>query len=477
MKDVEKKLKKGVSVGFYTKILTQGSQFAFGIILARLLSPEDYGLAGMLAFFIAFYEMLVDSGFGVAIIQKKNPENIDYNTVFWFNMGISVVLYIILYISSPYIAEFYNDDRLIIISRVLGLVPVINAFGSIQGHYLNKNLKFISLAKISYISLVGASVFATILALAGLGVWALIFKSLFFALAINLGFWIMSGWKPGWRFSLKSLRELFQFGSKILLNSGIEVIFKNLYSLIIGKYFNPRTLGIYTRAKQFNDLPDSTIRMSTVHVLFPSLSHIQHDDIKLIEIYKRALSLMAFVLFPAYAILACSAYSIIEVLLTDKWIESAGYLQLMCIMGITYPFETVNGNVLYVKGKSNYILTITIIERVIFVCLILALIQYGLTGLVIVLIINAFIKVVLFAYFSGKVMNYKIVRQIKDVSVFFLLTVVSVLVMLSLNYLMVNSLVKLIAIVTGGSGIYILLSYILKLKQINEVIRLIKFRN
>ena len=477
MKDLEKKLKTGVSVGFYTKILTQASQFIFGIILARLLSPEDYGLAGMLAFFIAFYEMLVDSGFGVAIIQKKEPSDDDYNTVFWFNMVISLILYVILYVSSPYIAEFYNDDRLIIISRVLGLVPIINAFGSIQGKYLNKNLKFKSLAKISYIALVSGSIFATILAFAGFGVWSLIYKSIFFAVVLNSGFWIISKWKPKWIFSVNSFKQLFKFGSKIMLNSFFEVIFKNIYSLIIGKYFNPQTLGIYTRAKQFNDMPDDTVRISTVQALFPSLSHIQDDNKKLIDVYKKALSLMAFVLFPLYAILACSAYPMIEVLLTDKWIESAGYLQLMCIMAVTLPFETVNGNVLYVKGKSNYILTITIIERVVFVCLIFALIPFGLKGLVYVLIIDAFLKVILYAYFSRKVINYGIVQQIKDVSVIILLAVVSLLVMFPLNYLIENTMIKLILIIVSGAGIYISLSFILKLKQIQEVINLIKFRS
>lgn len=477
MKDLEKKLKKGVSYGFYTKLFTQVSQFAFGILLARILTPEDYGLAGMLAFFMAFYEMMVDSGFGSAIIQKKIPSDIDYNTVFWFNLGISLVLYFTLYFSSPFIAEFYNDDRLVKISRVLGLVPVINAFGSIQGKYLLKNLRFESLSKISYISLVGSSIFAVILALIGFGVWSLIFKAIFFAVVLHLGFWIISDWKPKWAFSFKSLKQLFKFGSKILLNSVFDVIFNNLYSLIIGKYFNPETLGIYTRAKQFNDLPDNTVRISTVQTLFPTLSHIQDDDEKLIKVYKRALSLMAFVLFPVYAILACSAYPLIEVLLTEKWIACAGYLQLLCIMGVTLPFESINGNILYVKGKSNFILTVTVIGRIIFVGLIFALISFGLAGLVYVLIIYAFVKVILYSYFSRKIFKYGIYQQLKDVSIFLILTVVSLLVMISFYYLIENSMIKLILIVSSGSGIYILLSHLMKLNEIQEVIKLIKFKS
>lgn len=477
MKDLEKKLKTGVSYGFYTKILTQASQFIFGIILARLLTPEDYGLAGMLAIFIAFYEMLVDSGFGVALIQKKSPTEIDYNTVFWFNIGISLVLYLILFISAPYIAEFYNDVRLIPISRVLGIVPIIVAFGSVQGKYLQKNLEYKSLAKVSYISFVSSSIFATVLAFLGFGVWALVYKSIFWSIMLHFGFWLISDWRPKWAFSFNSLRQLFGFSSKLLLDSSLNVIFKNLYSLIIGKYFSPATLGIYTRAKQFNDIPDNIIRASTTTVLFPALSHIQDDEEKLIKVYKKALSLMAFLLFPVYAVLACSAYPMIEVLLTYKWIESAGYLQIMCLMAFTYPFETINLNILYVKGKSNYILLITIIERIVFICLIFALITFGLTGLVFALVFNAFIRVIIYSYFSKKIISYGIIQQIKDVFLFFLLTIISFLVMLPLNYIIENPVIKLILIIISGTGAYLLLSFLLNLKEIQEVIKLLKFKS
>lgn len=477
MEDLSKKLRTGVSVNFYTRLLIQISQFAFGIILARLLTPDDYGLTGMLAIFLAFYEMLVDSGFGSALIQKKNPVHIDYNTVFWFNFGISLFLYLILFISAPCIADFYDDDRLILITRVLGLVPVINAFGSIQGKYLNKNLLYKSLSKVGYIAFVGSSIFAVILAYLGFGVWALIYKSIFWAFTLNVGWWIVSDWKPKWEFSFSSLKQLFKFGSKIILNSVFDVIFNNLYSLIIGKYFNPASLGIYTRAKQFVDLPDSSIRRSTADTLFPALSHIQDDDEKLIKTYKKALSLLAFVLFPVYAILACSAYPLIEVLLTNKWIEAAGYLQLMCIIGITFPFETVNGNVLYVKGKSNYVLKITIIQRIIFVSLIFALISYGVVGLVYVFILDAFIRVILYSYFAKKILSYTIVKQLKDVYLFIVLAAISLIVMLALNYLSVGPVIKLILIVASGSGIYIILSFILKVKEIKEIIKLLKFKS
>lgn len=475
MIDIEKNLKEGVSVGFYTKILTQASQFIFGIILARLLTPEDYGLAAMLAFFIAFYEMLVDSGLGSAIIQKKNPSNTDYNTVFWFNMAISLVLYLVLFVTSPYIAEFYNDDRLILISRILGLVPVINAFGSIQGKYLNKNLKFKSLAKVYYLSFLSSSIFAVILAFLGFGVWSLIYKAIFLAVMLNSGWWIISEWKPKPAFSLNSLRKLFEFGSKILLNSVFDVVFNNLYFLIIGKYFSASALGFYSKAKQLNDLPDETIRKSTTYTLFPTLSHVQDDNNKLTEVYKKTLTLLAFIIFPLYAILACAAYPMIEVLLTSKWMEAAGYLQLMCFIALTYPFETVNGNVLYVKGKSNYILIVTVICRIVFILLIIAFISSGLKGLIYVLIINAIIKVLLYSHFSRKVFSYGLLRQIKDVLIFIIMTLISLMVMIFISYLLDKPLMKLIFIVFSGSTVYLLLSYLFKIKEIRDVKKLLKF--
>ena len=212
MENFKEKVQTGISLGFATQIGTQAIQFFFGLILARILSPQDYGLVGMLAIFIIISDTFVDSGFGTAIMQKKHPETTDYSTVFWFNLIISIIAYLLLYFGAPIIAGFYGDNRLISLTRIISIVVVINAFGSIQGKYLYKNMQFKKLNIVLAISAMGGSVFAVIMASLGFGVWALVGKTLFVALLLNGGLWLVSSWKPNNKFSINSFKELGSFG-------------------------------------------------------------------------------------------------------------------------------------------------------------------------------------------------------------------------------------------------------------------------
>jgi O-antigen/teichoic acid export membrane protein len=476
MEEIGSRTRQGVSLGFYVQIATQGIQFVFGLILARLLFPDQYGLVGMLAIFLALFEMLTDSGFGIAIIQKKTPSEDDYSTVFWFNFVFSLLLYVILFLLAPTIAAFYHEKKLVSILRVLGIVSVINSFGSIQGKYLNKNLKYMSLSKVYMVSFIIGSIVAVVFAYLGFGVWSLVIKSLATALLLNFGWWIVSTWKPKFKFSFSSLKQLFGFGSKMLGINIIEVLFNNLYSIIIGKFFNAQSLGFFTRAKQFCDLPDRTFRSSTISTLFNGLSHVQDDDEKLLRIYKKVLSLLSFVLFPLYAVLGVIAYPMIKILLTEKWLFSVGYLQILCIMAITYPFESVNGNLLYVKGKSNYLFIITVIRRIIFIVIIVTLVKYGVAALVWGLVLDAFIITFLYIIFATKVFNYQFIDQVRDVLPSFLITATSLLFMITAKSFIVGSLKQLFIIPIIGLSVYILLSYFFRRDNIKEVLNLIKFK-
>jgi O-antigen/teichoic acid export membrane protein len=256
----------------------------------------------------------------------------------------------------------------------------------------------------------------------------------------------------------------------------IEVLFNNLYSIIIGKFFNAQSLGFFTRAKQFCDLPDRTFRSSTISTLFNGLSHVQDDDEKLLRIYKKVLSLLSFVLFPLYAVLGVIAYPMIKILLTEKWLFSVGYLQILCIMAITYPFESVNGNLLYVKGKSNYLFIITVIRRIIFIVIIVTLVKYGVAALVWGLVLDAFIITFLYIIFATKVFNYQFIDQVRDVLPSFLITATSLLFMITAKSFIVGSLKQLFIIPIIGLSVYILLSYFFRRDNIKEVLNLIKFK-
>lgn len=476
MENLGNRTREGITLGFYVQVSTQAVQFILGLILARLLFPVEYGLVGMLAIFLSLFEMLTDSGFGTAIIQKKNPSDLDYSTVFWFNFIFSLFLYLFLFFLAPVIASFFNEEKLVSILRVLGLSSILNSFGSIQGKYLNKNLQFKSLSRVYFISSTGASFIAVIFAFLGYGVWALVIKTLSASMMLNLGWWIVSSWKPRFKFSIASFKQLFQFGSKILGTGIIEVIFNNLYSLVIGRFFSAPELGFFTRARQFTELPDKTIRSTSVNILFSGLSHIQDDDTRLINAYKRVISVLSFVLFPIYAILGVIAFPMIKVLLTDKWLYCVGYIQVLCLIALTFPFESINSNLLYIKGKSSIILLLTFIRRFIFIILIFLLVRLGIIALVWGLVIDAFIITSLNIYFATRVISYRLIDQFKDVLPVLIISVLTLIIMLISDYFLGNPYLKLFIIPSLGISFYLLLGYFFTRENLLEVMGLLKIR-
>jgi teichuronic acid exporter len=469
-----KNVRSGLSITFYSKVLTYIIQFSFGIFLARILSPSDYGLVGILSIFFVVFEMLVDSGFGSSILQKKDPDTIDYSTIFWFNFLISIALYIILFFTAPLIASFYNNNQLISIIRSLGIVCIINSFGSIQGKYLNKSYKYNQLAVIYVSSVTLSSAIALFFAYTGYGVWALVIKTIVFAIMLNFGWWIVSSWKPDFTFSFKRLKSMFGFGSRIFVISIFDSIFNNIYSLIIGKLYNVEKLGYYSRGKQFTDLPDQFIRGSAFTLLFPALSNIQDDDERLKLVYKKVVSMLAFLLFPAYIILGCISHPLVEVLLTDKWISSVVFVQILSFMAVTFPFQSVNSNILYVKGHSNYLLIVTVIRRLIFIALIIVLYRYGVEALAWGMVIDSIIDTFLNAFFANKVFKYNLISQFRDTSAIAIISLLMLGIMLLINNIFPNPVIKLFAVPTIGLSFYLTISWFFRKDLVIEALSFLK---
>jgi len=473
LENIKEKAQTGISLGFATQLGTQAIQFIFGLILARILSPQDYGLVGMLAIFISMSDVFIDSGFGIAVIQKKYPEDSDYSTVFWFNLTVSIIAYLILFFGAPAIADFYEDDRLILLTRIICLVVVINAFGSIQGKYLYKNMQFKRLNIIFAISSIGGSVFAVIMAVLDFGVWALVAKTLFVALLLNGGLWLVSSWKPKRGFSIHSFKELGNFGSKILATSIFSSFFSNIYSVIIGKLYNAQSLGFFTRAKQFYDLPDRSIRSSSMSVFFPALSYMQDDNPRLISTYKKILSVYAYVLFPLYAILAIIAKPLILVILTDKWLESVVLLQYFCLLVFALPFESVNENVLYIKSRSDFVFYVTVLKKVGLVAFLFLLYKTGLKGMVWAFVLEGYLGIFLSVYFAKKVLEFSFFRQIVQVLPSIGLTLLASVIMLLGMRITNTGILQLILVPTLGIIVYLATSYATKRPELNEIIDLI----
>jgi len=352
-KTLREKTINGVFWSALEKYGNQVIRFIISIILARLLEPREFGIVGMLAIFMGISQVFVDSGLSSALIQKKNPSNKDFCTVFYFNLLISILLYLILYFSSGLISSFYNEPVLKNITKVLGLVLIINAFGLIHNTKIQKSLDFKQITKVSYVSSVVSGSVAILLAYRDFGVWSLVFYQISTRLTRTIMLWILDHWKPSMDFSLEAFKELFNYSSKLLGSSLINSITINMYNLVIGKYFSAVSLGFYDRAKKLQMLVASNLNATIQVVTFPVLSEIQDEQIRLQKSYRKILEIVAFIIFPLMFMLIIVAKPLIIILLGEKWTETIVYFQILALVGIGYPIGAINLNILKVKGRTN----------------------------------------------------------------------------------------------------------------------------
>lgn len=360
----------------------QGIQFVIGLMLARLLMPEDYGLLGMLLVFISIAQVFVDGGFSAALIRRKDVSDQDYSTVFWFNLGVALICYLIIFTASPFIAGFYDEPLLAALAKVVGLNIIINAFGMIQKTLLTKKLDFKTQARINITSIIISGIIGIIAAWRGYGVWALVIQNISKNLFVNAGFWLQSSWRPKRVFSQSAFHELFGFGSKLLLSSLINAVSENLYAIIIGKLYNAKSLGFYTRANQFQKLPVSSIYGAIGVVSYPVLAELKDEPVKLREAYRSMIRMVAWCLFPVMVILGAVAEPMVKIVLTDKWLPCVPLLQILCIVGAFYPLHAINLDMLKVKGRSDLFLKLEVVKQLLNIVMIIVCFRWGVYGLV-----------------------------------------------------------------------------------------------
>ena len=390
----------------------QISQFIIGIVLARILSPNDFGLIGMLTVFITISQWFVSSGFGQALIRKKDCTQNDYSTVFIFNIITGFLLYLILFFSSGFIADFFNEPQLESLLNVLGISLIIIAFTIVQQTQLTKRLDFKLQTRISVISSVISGLIGVLLAYLGYGVWTLVYKALLEYFIRSFLLWIYNKWRPSFVFDTNSFKELFGFGSKLMLRGLIYTLFNNMYYVIIGKYFSTADLGYYTRAEQFNRMPSSNINKVINRVSYPVLSELQNDDVALKAAYKKIFISLVFISSVSMMILSAIAKPLIIVLIGEKWLPTVPILQLLCFVGLLYPLCDFNLTILKVKGKSGLILKLEIIKRILSIPVIIVGIIYGINYLIIAMIILSLFEFLINAYFSGKEISFTLKEQI-----------------------------------------------------------------
>lgn len=448
--------------------------FCANLVLARLLTPDDYGVIGMLLIFISVSNTFIDGGFGTALIQKKEPTQEDYSTIFFWNIFISVILTGILYISSPLISEFYRLPLLSDVLKVMGTVLVINAFSVVQTNILQKKFEFKKLATINIIANIAASILAIVLALRGFGVWSLVFRYLSCSLVISIILWITTKWKPMLTFKFKSFRTLGKFGGMVLLANLVETIYTEFQGLVIGRAFSAKDLGYYTQAKRLEEIPTLGISSAVNQASFPVYASIQDDKQSLKTLIRRNINTLSFINFPLYAILLIIAEPLFIILFSDKWLESVPYFRILCLAGAIYPITSLNTNIIKSLGKGNIYFYMQLFKRVIGICLIIGGLRYGMLGLMWVLVLNAYLMYGVNIYFANKLLKYSLLEQLGDIVKNLYITILCSLPTVALVFLNINMFVLMGMQIVMFVMCFILVCILTKNSTYNDFLKLIK---
>lgn len=388
--------------------------FISNILLARLLTPDDYGCVGMLMIFVLLSMTVVEGGFGSAIIQKKNSTKEDESTMFYWNIFLSFILYGLLFVLSPIIADFYGIPQLSHILRVQGLMLLVNAFGILPVTLLRKDLEFKKIALINTCSALISVVVALLLAFEGYGIWALVWQQTCLYLIITLLSWFYCGWRPLWQFSFASLKSMFGYGSFLLLSNLLNTLCDNLQGLIIGKKFSASIMGYYTQAKKLEEVPTTSIAQVVAQVTFPVFSKIQDDQEKLYTAVRKSLMAMNFINIPLMLLLLLIAEPMIILVFSDKWIPSVPYFQILCISGIVNCGQSVNYQVVVAVGQSKQIFIWNIIKRIIGILLLFIGLFFGVKGILWGMVLGMYVTYVVNVMIASKITNYTLLGQIKD---------------------------------------------------------------
>lgn len=471
---LKNKTVKGIVWSSVERFSVQGIQFLVMIVMARLLTPKDYGLVGMVAIFIAVAQSLVDSGFSQALIRKQNRTETDNSTVFYFNIVVGILLYLVLFAIAPLVADFYDSPELTALMRVICLSVVFNSFVVVQRALLTVNIDFKTQAKASLTAAVVSGVIGIGMAYSGFSYWSIVAQQL-----VNLGLntlllWIFTRWRPRWIYSWGSFRELFTFGSKLMVSGLLDVVYRNMYLLVIGKVFTASSLGYYTRANQFAEFPSSNLTGIMQRVTYPVLCQIQDDDERLAQIYRRFLRLSAFLIFPLLVGLSAVAEPFVLLLLKEQWLFAATLLQIICFAMMWYPIHAINLNLLQVKGRSDLFLRLEIIKKAIAVLILCVTIPMGLIAMCVGQILSSLIALIINTNYTGKLIQVGFLRQMRDLLPTLLLSLSMWGVVYGITSCLSGTIPQLIVGIVAGMVYYIALSALFHFPELKELYSIIR---
>lgn len=467
---LKNKTLRGLFWSFFERAGQQAIQFVIMIILARLLLPEQFGLIGMLAIFMAIAQSFINSGFGQALIQKKDITHVDECSIFYFNIFVGFVVAGLLCIAAPWISDFYNQPLLKPLTRALSLNLIINSFGLVQITLLTKHLDFKTQLKVSLIATILSGIIGVILAFNGFGIWSLVVQSLSSNLFRTTLLWFFSTWRPSLVFSPKAMRKMFGFSSRLLAAGFSDTVFKNIYLVVIGKLFSPALLGFYSQAHQIQQLPTANFSSIISRVTFPVFSTINNNPDRMKRAMRKALTTMAFVIFPMMVGLAVIARPLVLVLLTERWESSIRYLQLLCIVGLLHPLHVINLNMLIAIGRSGLLLWLEVPKKILIVISIAVTYRWGIDAMIYGQIVVSLLAYYFNSYYPGKLINYPFKEQVFDFLPYLVMSVLMGIGIYFVQFLQFSSNVALlVSQVLMGVLTYCVLCFCFRLDVFMEV--------
>ena len=476
MTDISLKNKaiSGITWSTIDKIALRGMNFLVGIIIARILMPSDYGIIGMVAVFITLSNLFVDSGFSQALVQKQERTQTDMSTAFFFNLLVATGCYAVLFAAAPLIASFYEMPILVSVLRVIGLNVICMSLATVQRANLLIKIDFRTLAIVDIVSVTISGVVGIIMAYKGFGVWSLVAQQMAMQGSSSLWLWILGHWRPTWEFSRGSIARLWKFGSKLLAAGAVATCTREVYSIVIGKFYRSSDLGFYHRAVQTTDVVSGTINEIINTTSFPILSSVQHDRERLVSVYSRLLSMTGFIVFPVMTLLAVIAAPLVSVLLTDKWLPVVPLIQWLCFARVFTPISSLNMNILNAIGRSDLFLKIDLSKLPLTIIIMAITLPISVKAVVIGNFINSFICYFINAYLPGRLFNFGVVAQFK---IFWKIILASTIMAFITVYFMQLSSLPILKLLYGGLSAvvsYLAVSKMFKINELTEVLRIIR---
>ena len=472
--NLKEKTIRGVGWSAVDSFLGQGITFIVGLVLARFLSPSEYGLIGIVTIFITVFNSIIDSGFSQAVIRKKDASNEDYNTMFVTNMMLSVALFLVLFFCAPAIAIFFERPELVSLARVMGVVLIINALSIIQNTVLTKRIDFKTKTKASLISAILSGVVGIAMAFMGYGVWALVGQQITKQLTNTICLWVFNKWWPNFRFNKSSFQYMWGFGWKLLASTLLNDIWNQLYQVVVGKFYSPATLGQYSRSKEYASIFSVNINSIVGRVTFPVLAELQDDRPRLVGAYRRIIKTTMFVTAVCMISMGAVSDPLLYCLIGPQWHQAATFLLLICISMSLYPLHAINLNMLKVQGRSDLFLKLEIIKKIVAIGPICLGIFVDIYWMVAASVVTGLIAFFLNSHYSGKLLGYSSWMQLKDIASSYGLAFLIAISVYFLKFLPLSYWLILPMQIVLGIVVFFVLCKLTKMEEYQEVRDLMK---